>query len=276
METESFIQVDQDKCTQCGLCVKVCRGTLGMGEHGPKVVQDLCIACGQCVAVCPNGVLDHNRAPLKNQVFIEKSPVPDAGTAARFLRSRRSVRTFKKKRVSRETIRELLDIARFAPTACNSQGVSYHIVDDPDTLTKIVAVIADWAEEDLKDGALGKSPWAQNTAHTIHCYREYGEDTILRTAPCLTIATAEKDRFALGRDNTHFALTYAQLYAPIIGLGTCWSGLFEYCAAAGYEPLLKLLKLPENRTITGAFLVGYPIYTFKRLVDRNPLQITWQ
>jgi len=174
METESFIQVDQDKCTQCELCVEVCRGTLDMGEHDPKVV------------------------------------------------------------------------------------------------------VADWAGEDLKHGALGKSPWAQNIANTIRCYRENGEDTILRDTPCLTISTAEKNRFALGRDNTHFALTYAQLYAPTLGLGTCWSGLFEYCAAAGYEPLLELLKLPENRTITGTFLVGYPIYTFKRLVDRNPLQITWQ
>jgi nitroreductase/NAD-dependent dihydropyrimidine dehydrogenase PreA subunit len=276
MAAENLIRVDRDKCTKCGLCIKICRGTLGMGEHGPEVLHDFCIACGHCVAVCPNGALDHSRAPLKNQVLLEKSPMPDAGTAARFLRSRRSVRTFQKKRIPRDTIRELLDIVRFAPTACNSQGVSYHVVDDPDTLNKITAVIADWAEEDLRHGALGKSPWSENTANTIRCYRENGEDTILRDAPCLVIATADKDLFALGRDNTHFALSYAQLYAPTLGLGTCWSGLFEYCAAVGYEPLLKLLKLPENRVVTGASLVGYPIYTFKRLVDRDSLQITWQ
>ncbi|WP_396390601.1 nitroreductase family protein [Desulfosporosinus shakirovi] len=276
MAGENLIQVNQDKCTKCGLCVKVCRGTLGLGEQGPEIVHDFCIACGHCVAVCPNGALDHTRAPLKNQVLLEKSPVPDVETAARFLRSRRSVRTFQKKPIPRENIRELLDIARFAPTACNSQGISYYVVDDLDTLKKIAAVIADWAEEDLKHGSLGKSPWSQNTSNTIRCYHENGEDTILRDAPCLIIATADKNRFPLGRDNTHFALTYAQLYAPTLGLGTCWSGLFEYCATSGYEPLLKLLKLPESRTITGAFLVGYPVYTFKRLVDRDPLQITWQ
>lgn len=276
MIESSFIQVDHHKCIKCGLCVKVCRGTLSLGGQGPEVVNDFCIACGHCVAVCPSGALDHKLAPLEKQVLFEKTSIPDAGTAACFLRSRRSVRSFQKKHVPRETIRKLLDIARFAPTACNSQGVSYHVVDDPVTLKEIAAVIADWAEEDLKHGALGKSPWSKNTTNTIRCYRENDMDTILRDAPCLIIATADKDRSALGRDNTHFALTYVQLYTLALGLGTCWSGLFEYCAAAEYEPLLKLLKLPENKIVTGALLAGYPVYTFKRLVDRDPLQISWQ
>ncbi len=276
MTSENLIQVNQDKCTKCGLCVNVCRGTLGLGEQGPEVVNNLCIVCGHCVAVCPNGSLDHKLAPLEKQVLLENVSVPDADTAARFLRSRRSVRSFKKKHVPREIIRELLDIARFAPTACNSQGVSYHVIDDPATLKEIAAVIADWAEEDLKHGALGKSPWSKNTSNTIRRYLKNGKDTILRDAPCLVIATADKDRFALGRDNTHFALAYAQLYAPALGLGTCWSGLFEYCAATEYEPLLKLLKLSKNKIVTGALLAGYPVYSFKRLVDREPLQISWQ
>lgn len=276
MAAENLIQVNQDKCTKCGLCVKVCRGTLGLGEQGPEVVTDLCIACGHCVAVCPNGALDHNLAPIEKQALLEKTSTPDAATVARFLRSRRSVRSFQKKHVPRETIRELLDIARFAPTACNSQGISYHVIDDPVTLKEIAAVIVDWAEEDLKHGALGKSPWSTNTSNTIRCYRENGKDTILRDAPCLIIATADIDRFALGRDNTHFALTYAQLYALALGLGTCWTGLFEYCAATEYEPLLSLLKLPKNKIVTGALLTGYPVYSFRRLVDRDPLQITWQ
>lgn len=276
MSIKNFIQVDHDRCTQCGLCVKVCRGTLGMGEHGPVAVNDFCVACGHCVAVCPNGALDHNMAPLKNQVLLKKSSVLDTDTAARFLRSRRSIRSFQNKRVPRETIRQLVDIARFAPTACNSQGVSYHVVDNPDTLRDIAAVIADWAEEDLRHGALGNSPWSRNTANTIRGYREKSEDTILRNAPCLIIAIAEKSLSPLSRDNTHFALTYAQLFAPALGLGTCWSGLFEYCAAAEYKPLLRLLKLPENKSVTGALIAGYPVFSFKRLVDRDFLQISWQ
>lgn len=122
MAAENFIQVNQDKCTQCGLCVKVCRGTLDMGEHGPEVVDDFCIACGHCIAVCPNGALDHRLTPLEKQVLLEETPIPDAHTAARFLRSRRSVRSFQKKRVPCETVRELLDIARFCANSLQFTG----------------------------------------------------------------------------------------------------------------------------------------------------------
>lgn len=274
--TRNLIEVNKDLCIRCGLCVNVCRGTLAMSEDGPEEIADFCIACGHCVAVCPKGALDHRLAPLEKQALIKTSSLPDADTAAHFLRSRRSVRTFQKKRIPRETVRKLLDIARFAPTACNSQGLTYHVVDDPGILKKIAAVIADWAEEDLKNGALGKSPWSRNTANTIRGFRENGEDTILRDAPCLIIALADKNMAVLGRDNTHFSFTYAQLFAPSLNLGSCWSGLFEYCAATQYEPLLKLLNLPENKCITGALIVGYPVYHFSRLADRESLQITWQ
>jgi hypothetical protein len=36
------------------------------------------------------------------------------------------------------------------------------------------------------------------------------------------------------------------------------------------------LNLPENMHVTGGLMVGYPKYTYRRLVDRNPLQVTWQ
>ena len=277
MTIENLIQVNQDLCTQCGLCVKVCRGTLGMGSNGPEVVNQLCIGCGHCVAVCPNGALNKIKAPLKNQVKIGKPLLHDPDTVARFIRSRRSIRNYQQKTVSRETIIQLIDIARYAPTACNSQGVCYHVVDDPDTLGRITAATVDWAEEEMRKGStLAASPWAANTEAQIGAYRKNGTDVILRNAPCLIVAVASKDMMPLGRDNTHFSLSYVQLYASSFGLGTCWSGLFEYCVTEGYEPLLRLLNLPENSSVTGGLMVGYPLYSFNRLVDRNSLQITWQ
>lgn len=76
MAVENLIQVERDKCTKCGLCVNVCRGTLDMGEDGPEVIGDFCIGCGHCVAVCPNSALDHRLAPLRKQIGIEKKMLP--------------------------------------------------------------------------------------------------------------------------------------------------------------------------------------------------------
>jgi nitroreductase/NAD-dependent dihydropyrimidine dehydrogenase PreA subunit len=276
MIQENFIRIDQDKCVQCGLCVKVCRGTLGMGSNGPEIIKQLCIGCGHCVAVCPNEALNNVNAP-KNQLKIEKLPLLDPDTTARFIRSRRSVRNYHQKTVNREIISQLLDIARYAPTACNSQGVSYHVVDDVDTLRRITGATVDWAEEEMRKGStIAASPWAVNTAAQIESYRKSGTDVVLRNAPCLVVATASKDMMPLGRDNTYFSLSYVQLYAPSFGLGTCWSGLFEFCATANYEPMLRLLNLPENSCVTGGLMIGYPLYSFKRLVNRDSLIITWQ
>lgn len=276
MNNTDFIKVNSETCTKCGLCVKVCRGTLVMSNLGPKVAKDLCIECGHCVAVCPNAALDSIRTPLQKQIAIKKEYIMDSDTAAGFLRSRRSVRSFHKKGVSRDTVSELLDIARFAPTACNSQGISYQVIDNPDTLYQITSVIADWAEQSIETGSLKNSPWVQNTASTIAQYRKDGKDTILRDAPCLIVATAKKEQKTLGRDNTHFSLVYAQLYAQTLGLGSCWSGLFEYCVTDEYKPLLKILNISQDRVVTAGLLIGYPLYSFKRLVDRDPLQVTWE
>jgi ferredoxin len=177
---KNIIKVDKEKCTQCGLCVKVCRGVLGMGSDGPEVIRSLCIGCGQCVAICPEGALDNVNSPLVNQIPIKKMPVLDAATAAQFLRSRRSIRDFQQKPIPRAKLLQLLDIARIAPTACNSQGVAYHVVDSPDKLRAIAAVVIEWTEGELnnRDSAMANSPWTPNSAAQIEIYHQTGRPAV--------------------------------------------------------------------------------------------------
>jgi nitroreductase/NAD-dependent dihydropyrimidine dehydrogenase PreA subunit len=274
---KSFIQVDQDKCTKCGVCATVCPGVLGMGGSGPQVIRDLCVSCGQCVAVCPTGALDNENTPLDKQQALQALPPIDEQAAAQFLRVRRSIRNYQPQAVPRDKILKLLDIARMAPTACNSQGVAYHVVDRPDILQQLAAVVIDWLEGELQDNpVLAAAKYAPHMAMMVEDYRRQGDEVVFRSAPCLIIALADKNSFASGRDNTYISFAYAQLYATALGLGTCWAGLFEYCAAAGYQPLLSLLNLPANMRVTSGMMVGYPQFTYQRLVDRNPLQVTWQ
>lgn len=41
------LKVDKNKCTDCGLCIKVCKmDTKKVGDHE-------CIQCGECISVCP-------------------------------------------------------------------------------------------------------------------------------------------------------------------------------------------------------------------------------
>jgi nitroreductase/NAD-dependent dihydropyrimidine dehydrogenase PreA subunit len=268
----SLLTVDRSRCVQCGLCVSVCpRGLIRFEDGWPNLTTPrLCIACGHCVAVCPASALDNERAPLAGQL-----PLPDLHrlepeSALFFLRSRRSVRCFDAKPVSRDLLRRLLEVARFAPSGGNSQGISYQVIDSRPRLRQLTTSTVAWMEEP----AQAFSSKAPVYAQYVKMYRQGGCDSILRDAPTLILGTAAK-AFARGRENTLLALEYAELYAPTLGLGTCWAGLLEDAAFAGYPPLLEALRLPGEKQLTGALMAGFPKIGFQRLVNRQPLDISF-
>ena len=266
-----LINVNQSKCIKCGICSKVCPcAVLSMTENGPTAVtsENNCIGCGHCVAACPNGALDNVKSPSSNQVNSDNIPVMDSKTAQYFLRSRRSVRCYKDTPVPKEKLLELVNIAHYAPTASNSQGISYVIVDNKEILKKATEVIIEWMEQQLDN------PYHWSFPRHVKNYRDTGIDSILRSAPHIILATAPKN-FRNGRENTLFSFSYLELYAPTIGLGSCFAGLFEMCAFSGYSPLLELFNIPKDKVITGAVMVGYPKYKYKNIVDRNPLDVNY-
>lgn len=267
-----MIKVDQGKCSRCGICSEVCPiGILQMGESGPRLVSEqLCIGCGHCTAICPHAALDNEKAPLAGQVALDGWNTPDAQTAEQFLRFRRSIRAYRQEKVLQETLYRLLNIARFAPTGGNSQGLSYLVIEDEERLARLSDGIMAFMGEQAKT-----VPWLQAYNKVAASMRERGKDFIFRSAPQLIIATAPRE-LPMGRDNARFSLAYVELFAPTLGLGACWAGLAEMCVAAGYKPVLDLLDIPEGRTVAGIMMVGYPKYKYQRLPDRDPLLIEWR
>ena len=266
-----LLKIDHDLCIKCGLCVEICpNGVIGMSTEGPQTISQACIVCGHCMAICPTAALDHVKAPLNQQVSLDNDPVIQAKTAAAFLRSRRSIRKYKKDKIAKETILQLLDIARFAPSGCNSQGLSYIIIENDEKLKKITETTIEWLEKQLADDI----EWVKPFAELAEVYHKYGIDVVLRDAPSIIVAIAPQD-FAMAHDNARFSLEYVELYATSMGLGTCWAGFVELAVGSQYKPLLEVMQIPEGFVAVGAMMLGYPKHTFKRLVDRNPLKVTW-
>ena len=262
-----LITVNKEKCIKCEQCIKECPSfVLKMGQNGPEEVADSrCIACGHCVAVCPVDAIDNSKTPKDKQVDAKDFPKLNGEQAEHFIRSRRSIRSYQEKSVSREELTKLVDIARFAPTGSNSQGISFLVIEDKQIVEKAT---------ELTIRMIEKSPLKDSLKGLIRSYREDGVDSILRGAPNLIITTADKD-FSGGRGNSISCLTYLELFAPSIGIGTCWAGFLEYCAGIKGSPLPKLFNIPETKIITAAVMVGYPNYSYKKLVDRNPLEVTY-
>lgn len=264
----NLTMVNQEKCIKCGFCVNECpTHVFRLGENGPEeVYPEGCIACGHCVAVCPKEALDNRKTPLANQISSKVFPKLSPEEAEQFLRSRRSIRSYRKTSVPRETLTKLVNIAHYAPTGHNLQGISYMVIDDRKILDQAIEVVIGEFENDKQS--------SQNREHFIKPYREKRIDTILRGAPNLVLAIADAE-FPRGRENSFFSLAYLELYAPTLGLGSCWAGLFERVALKDHSPLLTLFHIPEGKKITGAVMVGYPKYSYPRLVDRNPLEVTF-
>ncbi len=55
-ELNEFVTKDEERCTNCGMCVSICPAdAIEMDREGWKVIfhLDKCIACGLCVSSCP-------------------------------------------------------------------------------------------------------------------------------------------------------------------------------------------------------------------------------
>ncbi|AIQ11299.1 nitroreductase family protein [Paenibacillus durus] len=264
----NLITVDQAKCAKCGICINECpEQALKLGDNGPEeVYPQNCIACGHCVAVCPREAIDNKKTPLADQTSSRNLPKLSPEEAENFLRSRRSIRSYRNAPVPREKLIQLVNIAHYAPTGSNLQGVSYKIIDNKDVINRAVAIAVEGLEND--------AGLSQGRNNFFKPYHEQGIDTILRGAPALVLAIADEN-FPRGRENSILSLAYLELYAPTLGLGSCWAGIFEKIALQDHSPMLKLFNIPEGKKITGAVMVGSPKYRYPRLVDRNPLEFSF-
>jgi len=267
-----ILSINKTRCVKCGMCIEVCPAGIirFINSYPYAILEQACMSCGHCVSICPQEALDNLKTPLIKQISVKDMPKLDEAMVARFMRMRRSIRCYRPESVPREILFKLLDLARYAPSGSNSQGVSFIVVEDREIMKKIIEVVVDWLEVQISNG----QKWTKRYAGVTKIYRRTHKDIILRDAPHLIVALSSSDD-TFGRDNAVLALAYAELYATSIGLGTCWSGFVEMCGFDNYLPLIQVLKVPEGKKITGAIMVGYPKYTFHRLVDRNRLDVTW-
>ena len=272
----NLFTIDGTRCTRCGACVDECPAriiALADRQSLPETVpggEELCISCGHCVAVCPHGALSLHAMPVEDCTLITER-TDDPAFAERFLRSRRSIRSYKKQSVDKPTIERLIDIARHAPSGHNSQPLEWLVVYDQDKTRDLAGLVVEWMRAVLRD-----FPGQAKAVHMdlIIAGWEMGIDAVLRGAPHLVLCHAPKDNM-MARAAGTIAIAYLELAAPSLGLGSCCSGFFD--AALGfYPPLAEAVGLPQGHAGFGSAILGYPRHRYHRMPRRNPAKITWK
>lgn len=157
-------------------------------------------------------------------------------TLDELIRNRQSIRSYDAARpVSRTDIQQLIESARLAPSACNSQTWRFVAVTDRKVLDRI-------HDEGMRLGV---------------------GNHFLKEAPCLIVGCSKLDLLAntVGRAvsgidyyqvDLGIAMEHMALKAVELGLGTCWIGWFHE------KSIRKILGIPRGIKVTCLLSVGYP------------------
>ncbi len=261
------LSVDQEKCIKCYSCIAECPFDLiNEDKEGfpqlRKAALRRCIRCGHCMAVCGADALDITISPLASSALVDKNVLPSSQAVEQLLKSRRSIRTYKKRPVDHAVLAKILDVSRYAPSAHNCQSVHWVMVEDPAEVQKLAGLVVEYMREIKVFPGLIRA-WDQ------------GVDKVLRGAPHLAICHADPGKSEHPVEDCTLATAYLDLSANSHGLGSCWAG-FLVQAFKLYQPLIDALALPESHTVYTALMLGYPKFNYRHIPQRDDARVTWR
>ena len=146
------------------------------------------------------------------------------------IKERRSIRAFTDEKVSEKDVERLIDAARWAPSAGNTQPLELVVVKDKEMKRK------------LSEAALNQ--------------------TFIQKAPVVIVVCADLNRSSRGYgsrgerlyslQDTAAATENILLAAQELGLATCWVGAFRD------KEVAKAVKAPKNMKPVAIVPVGHP------------------
>jgi len=147
------------------------------------------------------------------------------------IKSRRSVRRFRQEAISKETLLELVEAARCAPSAANRQPLEFVIVNAEEQTAQVFAQLA-WAGyiQPRRDPPADKRP----------------------VAYIIVLVHTEKAMAEFGKVDAAAAIANILLAAQGEGIGSCWLG------SINRDELREILDIPDKYDIDSVVALGYP------------------
>ena len=155
------------------------------------------------------------------------------------LTTRRSVRRFEDRPVSRELLAEAVRLAQFAPSWKNSQTVRYVVVDDP--------ALKDQIAEEATVGFRKNADTLKNAAAAVIVATVTGICGYEADGSPSTELGSHWQSFDAGIATQTFCLAAHEL-----GLGSVIMGLFDG------KKIAELVDLPDGLQVSCLLAVGYP------------------
>lgn len=265
-------KVDYEKCTKCGLCIENCptKALVADDYKSPKMDKAKnCMQCQHCLAICPNGAISIMGKNPDNSSEIRKINDEDV---LNLIQSRRSIRKYKQENVDKETIKKLKDMLNYVPTGKNNHKLHFSFIEDINVMNDFRLKV----NKELTD-FLNKKPlqFLSKKIGSLSKMRDKilaGNDVIFRGAPHLVVVCAPINSPCPNQDGV-IALSYFELYANSLGLGTCWCG-YAHRVIKMFAQFSEYLQVPDGYMPVYAMLFGYKDVEYKRTTQPNAYTFT--
>ena len=257
------IEFDKTKCIKCKACAKDCiTYSIDFDEEGyPKIAEkgdERCVSCQHCFAICPTGAITfENKKPEEAFEINYSNPEDILG----LIKSRRSIRQFEDEDVSKELLQKIKEMLPYIPTGCNYNSLHFSIIESKTVMDKIKKYTY---ERLLK---LISNKFTAKYAGKFVRYKEAiesGEDVIYRNAPSMIVVSSSIKAPCANVDPI-IALSYIELYAQSLGLGTCWCGFAQACFKL-LPKLSSVVKIPDGYKPVYVMLLGKSKVKYSRTV----------
>ena len=257
----SKIEIDKEKCIKCGSCIKDCLTyNLDFDEQGfPKVVENgLCISCQHCFSICPVGAIKFNNKIPQETL---NSHAANSEEILNLIKSRRSIRHYKEEEIPTEVFEKIKKMLPYIPTGCNYRGLHFSIIETKSAMD----IIRNYTNKTLLKIVSNKytAKYAGKFARYKKAF-EQGEDIIYRNAPHMIVVSSHIHAPCANVDPI-IALSYIELYAKSLGLGTCWCGFAQTCFKL-MPKLSKIIQIPDKYKPVYVMLIGYPAVKYHRTI----------
>ncbi len=263
--------VDQEKCTKCGDCVTDCPvKIIALSPEYPDIIEgkeEECISCQHCFTICEPGAISifglnpDESMPLKGNL-------PSGKQVECLIKGRRSIRHYEKEAVDSSTISHLLKVVANGPTSMNDE-LLFTVVEDQDTMRKFRDDVMEGIKMALVTSNL---PSGSEFFDSILEAWDDGQDIVFHHAPHILIVSSP-DHTPSPKADAIIALSYFELLAQSLGLGTTWSNLAEWAVASIIPDMKSKLNIPDSHIIGYMMLFGKPAVTYHRTVQRDNVNI---
>ncbi len=267
----SKIEINKEKCTRCGACIKDCiayaiEGGTDLFPQAAEGGEDRCIGCTHCMAVCPTGAISVDEKSIEEAL---NPSLPNPDDVLGLIQSRRSIRQYKNEEISPELFDKLKAMLPYIPTGCNTNTLHFSFVETKSAMDYLRTYVRTRLLKIMESSFMPKLAGKFVKYKTAF---ENGEDVIFRGAPHMVVVSSHIHAPCANVDPI-IALSYIELYANSLGLGTCWCGFAQACFKL-LPRLSEMVQIPDEYKPVYVMLLGHPAVKYKRTTIPDSFPVT--